>query len=108
MIRRPPRSTLFPYTTLFRSRVSPEKGTAEAVEAARRAGLEPLVVGTVYDRDYWAREVAVPVRRVERPELWRLMAGSAGTLMPGAWDEPFGVVAAEAQMAGCPGLGYPR
>src|SRR3712207_8832712 len=24
MIRRPPRSTLFPYTTLFRSRVSPD------------------------------------------------------------------------------------
>src|SRR2546430_12534294 len=30
MIRRPPRSTLFPYTTLFRS------GTAEAVHGQRR------------------------------------------------------------------------
>src|SRR5437764_5687651 len=26
MIRRPPRSTLFPYTTLFRSRLRPAKG----------------------------------------------------------------------------------
>src|SRR5690348_17714925 len=26
MLRRPPRSTLFPYTTLFRSRVSPVRG----------------------------------------------------------------------------------
>src|SRR3712207_9397468 len=26
MIRRPPRSTLFPYTTLFRSRVQPDEG----------------------------------------------------------------------------------
>src|SRR3712207_9247018 len=26
MIRRPPRSTLFPYTTLFRSRAAPEGG----------------------------------------------------------------------------------
>src|SRR3712207_7225461 len=34
MIRRPPRSTLFPYTTLFRS-------VAEHVDAG--AGLEPLV-----------------------------------------------------------------
>src|SRR2546429_5998380 len=25
MIRRPPRSTLFPYTTLFRSRISPQQ-----------------------------------------------------------------------------------
>src|SRR2546423_3419384 len=28
MIRRPPRSTLFPYTTLFRSRSLPERGQA--------------------------------------------------------------------------------
>src|SRR3989475_6784355 len=27
MIRRPPRSTLFPYTTLFRSRAAPHLGT---------------------------------------------------------------------------------
>src|SRR3712207_7523150 len=36
MIRRPPRSTLFPYTTLFRS---------EGVEAVRRLPARPLVVG---------------------------------------------------------------
>src|SRR5256885_3225412 len=34
MIRRPPRSTLFPYTTLFRSRFS--KRTARAGQASRR------------------------------------------------------------------------
>src|SRR5258708_30798148 len=41
MIRRPPRSTLFPYTTLFRSRrkdVSPRRGRL------RRAGLDALRV----------------------------------------------------------------
>ena len=93
---------------LIAGRVSPEKGTAEAVLAARRAGLEPLLAGTVYDRDYWEREVRLPVTPVARPELWRLMAGSALTLMPVAWDEPFGMVAAEAQMAGCPVVGYRR
>src|SRR2546421_3052072 len=36
MIRRPPRSTLFPYTTLFRSRPCPEDELLE-VEVARRA-----------------------------------------------------------------------
>src|SRR3712207_9480455 len=46
MIRRPPRSTLFPYTTLFRSGVIRDPdvwaGVLEQVaEAARRAGLEP-------------------------------------------------------------------
>src|SRR5689334_24209586 len=34
MIRRPPRSTLFPYTTLFRSLVSP-KASTEALFLAR-------------------------------------------------------------------------
>src|SRR5258708_28817548 len=32
MIRRPPRSTLFPYTTLFRSRSSPSYGASWGVE----------------------------------------------------------------------------
>src|SRR2546425_8999312 len=31
MIRRPPRSTLFPYTTLFRSVAAPRRGTAHGV-----------------------------------------------------------------------------
>src|SRR3712207_8555936 len=36
MIRRPPRSTLFPYTTLFRSRT-----IERLVESARQLGHEP-------------------------------------------------------------------
>src|SRR3712207_9570417 len=50
MIRRPPRSTLFPYTTLFRS----GRGVAEveAVEAAAaQAGPEPAGVGRVVAAD---------------------------------------------------------
>src|SRR3712207_9016465 len=39
MIRRPPRSTLFPYTTLFRSDAAPGGG-AEAEAVAEEAGLE--------------------------------------------------------------------
>src|SRR3712207_7845618 len=37
MIRRPPRSTLFPYTTLFRSRAAAPQGRGGEAEA-RRAG----------------------------------------------------------------------
>src|SRR2546422_7784819 len=41
MIRRPPRSTLFPYTTLFRSRAAHEKPFAVRVKRhGRRAKLE--------------------------------------------------------------------
>src|SRR5437879_10088178 len=35
MIRRPPRSTLFPYTTLFRSRSSPCRSPARLPSSAR-------------------------------------------------------------------------
>src|SRR2546426_4299078 len=46
MIRRPPRSTLFPYTTLFRSAVmgtAVATGTNRAVDAANRAIASPLL-----------------------------------------------------------------
>ena len=40
MIRRPPRSTLFPYTTLFRS-----VGCVEYGDAAFEAGIEVHLIG---------------------------------------------------------------
>src|SRR2546430_17218220 len=46
MIRRPPRSTLFPYTTLFRSSCAGEFGRTPTIN--RNAG-----------RDHWARSMAV-------------------------------------------------
>src|SRR5256885_13765153 len=42
MIRRPPRSTLFPYTTLFRS--------LAGIEQARRAELTPVKINAVVQR----------------------------------------------------------
>src|SRR5256885_2840905 len=49
MIRRPPRSTLFPYTTLFRSEM-PIKGPAELPQALVEAGDHPEREKTVGDR----------------------------------------------------------
>src|SRR5258708_30044329 len=40
MIRRPPRSTLFPYTTLFRSRLGP-KGTAGILAESKMIKRSP-------------------------------------------------------------------
>src|SRR5687767_15542220 len=41
MIRRPPRSTLFPYTTLFRS-LRRSRGRAQAIQGRRAAPDRPL------------------------------------------------------------------
>src|SRR5256886_2788943 len=46
MIRRPPRSTLFPYTTLFRSRVNP-MGIAYNLVPDAPLGGSPLLAGLV-------------------------------------------------------------
>jgi glycosyltransferase involved in cell wall biosynthesis len=95
-------------------RISPEKGTAAAIRVARRTGLQPLVVGDVYDREYFDRDVKPSIRAgefvgpVSRRRLSGLLAKSAVLLMPIEWEEPFGLVAAEAQMAGCPVVGYRR
>src|SRR2546423_7485312 len=52
MIRRPPRSTLFPYTTLFRSAV---RGGSRGVAAVLRASSRP-------------RRAARPARALDRSE----------------------------------------
>src|SRR5690554_7667445 len=45
MIRRPPRSTLFPYTTLFRSpRRSPATSTDLSIMASRSSGSRPSIL----------------------------------------------------------------
>ncbi|MGC8634151.1 MAG: glycosyltransferase [Candidatus Limnocylindrales bacterium] len=99
---------------LLAGRISPEKGTAAGIRAALRAGLRPRVVGEPYDRAYFEAEVVPLLDRVDlvptlpREALWREMARAAVTLMPIAGEEQFGLVAAEAQMAGCPLVGYRR
>src|SRR3712207_8050902 len=51
MIRRPPRSTLFPYTTLFRSPDLRRERSRRRVELLRREGREAaLVVGDLLHR----------------------------------------------------------
>src|SRR2546430_15845137 len=50
MIRRPPRSTLFPYTTLFRSNVLARAGKIEEAKAAytKSAELDPANAATAW------------------------------------------------------------
>src|SRR3989475_12833438 len=47
MIRRPPRSTLFPYTTLFRSRVRHKDGTYRHLETVAVNRLDESAVGAI-------------------------------------------------------------
>src|SRR2546426_3173377 len=53
MIRRPPRSTLFPYTTLFRSlddAVQPDEGAAADEQDVRRVHRDEVLMGMLAPR----------------------------------------------------------
>jgi len=101
---------------VFAGRLSPEKGAVEAIEIARAAGIRLDLYGDPYD-DAYARALIDP-RRSERgvivhasiPQrtLWKVMARAAVVLCPARWEEPFGMVAAEAQACGTPVVAFRR
>src|SRR3712207_7483798 len=65
MIRRPPRSTLFPYTTLFRSVCEPEEMPAHIVRVGSRVRYRDLDAGVT-------REVVLVMPADADPRLHRL------------------------------------
>src|SRR5258708_39402433 len=61
MIRRPPRSTLFPYTTLFRSALKPSSDTASHLYIYRQ---RPEVGGVVHTHSTYASAFAAVGRPI--------------------------------------------
>jgi UDP-glucose:tetrahydrobiopterin glucosyltransferase len=94
---------------LIAGRISPEKGVDHALRAARLAGVRCRIAGSLYDPDYVVDLVGAEVLgSIPRDDLRRVMGRSAVTVCAIRWEEPFGLVAAEAQMAGCPVAAYRR
>lgn len=95
---------------LFFGRIHPEKGTAEAIEIARRTELPLVIAGIVQDQEYFERAVephidgdrvrfvgAVgPERRNE------LLGGAISLLHVVSFEEPFGFSVVEAMACGTP------
>jgi UDP-glucose:tetrahydrobiopterin glucosyltransferase len=111
-----PWSPSAPGGAVFAGRLSPEKGAIEAIEIAQAAGVRIDVYGDIYDAEYTRERIdprradpGVTVHRgVPRTALWEVMAGAAVVLCPARWDEPFGMVAAEAQACGTPVVAFRR
>src|SRR2546422_6445987 len=72
MIRRPPRSTLFPYTTLFRSyRHSEETGPPSAIAAARGRLATSRMTGLQPGSDFPGDSLEIPCSRRHSRRLLR-------------------------------------
>src|SRR3712207_8141959 len=56
MIRRPPRSTLFPYTTLFRSFLYAQGDSAARFQQIEQYGMQAEIYGNWYDWVVYAKE----------------------------------------------------
>jgi glycosyltransferase involved in cell wall biosynthesis len=114
--RRIPLSPAAGCGAVFAGRLSSEKGAAEAIAIARIAEIPIDVFGDRYDEHYArsridpvSAEPGVVVRpAVSQDELWDAMGSAAVVLGPATWDEPFGMVAAEAQACGTPVVAFRR
>lgn len=95
---------------LFFGRIHPDKGTAEAIEVAARAGRPLVIAGIVQDQVYFAQEVEPhidgdhvrylgPVAAADRAST---LGASHALLHLIDFDEPFGYSVAEAMACGTP------
>jgi glycosyltransferase involved in cell wall biosynthesis len=95
---------------LFFGRIHPDKGAAEAIEAARRAGRRLVMAGIVQDASYHERQV-VPAIDGDRVVYKGPVGGAARARTLGSarallhlinFDEPFGLSVIEAMACGTP------
>jgi glycosyltransferase involved in cell wall biosynthesis len=95
---------------LFFGRIHPDKGTAEAIDLAERAGLPLVIAGIVQDQGYFEQLVE---RRLDGKRVsyvgpvgpdrrGRLLGGARALLHLVNFDEPFGFSVVEAMACGTP------
>jgi glycosyltransferase involved in cell wall biosynthesis len=100
---------------VWSGRIAPEKAPHLAIDLALAAGLELTIAGPVIDEDYFTAQVAPRltervryVGHLHQAELATLVGRSVVALVTPVWNEPFGMVAAEAMSCGTPVVAIAR
>ena len=100
---------------LFFGRIHPDKGTAEAIQIARKSKRKLVIAGIVQD-EYYFRQHVEPFLNTDvsfigpaGPEKRNELLGNAAALLhPIRFDEPFGLSVAEAMLCGTPVIAFKR
>jgi glycosyltransferase involved in cell wall biosynthesis len=105
---------------VFLGRIQNEKGTHIAIQTALAAGRKLIIAGNVPEESihqaYFEEKVkpfidgsrVTYVGPVNNSQKNALLGTAAALLMPVTWDEPFGIVMAEALACGTPVIGFKR
>ncbi|WP_338118646.1 glycosyltransferase family 4 protein [Streptomyces cyaneofuscatus] len=100
---------------VWSGRIVPEKGAHLAIEAAEQSGRGLRIAGPVEDTEYFEAYVRPRLSRtvtyeghLRQPDLCKLVGSSAAAVVTPCWDEPYGLVVAEALACGTPVCGFAR
>jgi glycosyltransferase involved in cell wall biosynthesis len=100
---------------LYFGRIHHDKGTAEAIEIAKKSNQKLIIAGIIQDEKYYREKIEPQLSEQivyaghAGPEKRKELLGKASALLhPINFDEPFGLSVAEAMLCGTPVIAFNR